>query len=91
MAGSEDEVGQRFDRRPHGEVHDHQLVLECPDVGGVAARVFEAPDIAGTRLGQHVDRFEIGDELTAAGIVDGRPEATDVQLGQVHRASVADQ
>ncbi len=86
MQGLPDEMLQRGDVLPDGEIDDDERVGKRPRVAGIAAVVDIAPHEAGTAFGQPIHQLEIVGELRHAGIVEFVPDPADVQFGKVMTA-----
>src|SRR3546814_17708714 len=67
-------------RSPDRHVDDEVGVVGHLDIGGVAAVTLQAPDEAGTPVGQGVDVVETRDEAGQPWIVERRQGAPDVDL-----------
>jgi len=78
-----DERVQGFRRLPNGEVDEHAFVIEGPKGRGVPVLRLEAPDEAGCPIGQGIDLFETGDEPGQLRRVQGRDDASDIQLSKL--------
>ena len=79
---------QRFERLPHRQVHDHQGIVEDPDVGGVTAVGLQTPHIPRRLLAYFVHARQRVDEIGNARVVEWMLQCGDVQLDEVsiHRA-----
>src|SRR5215813_9602237 len=83
MRGLVGEGEERIDRIPDRHVDDHAGIVEGADVRRVAAVALQPPDETGRALGKRIDRVELGHEIGQQWIVERRPGARDIQLGEM--------
>jgi hypothetical protein len=57
------EVPQILGRFPDRQIHDHAVVVEHPDRGGVAVLGLQARDESRAAVSERVDRVEEGQEV----------------------------
>ena len=88
MGGPVGEVREGVDGFPHAEIDDLELVLEQLDVRGVATVILKPPHKSGTAVRESVDPVEIQTKLVDARIVQRRPQASNVELSEMHRPQV---
>src|SRR3546814_7220602 len=83
VVGAIDIGEQRIEIFPDRHVDDEVGVVGHLEIGGVAAVTLQAPDEAGTPVGEGVDVVETRDEAGQTWIVERRQRALDVDLHQM--------
>lgn len=84
MVGPVDVVAKRFEGLPDGHVEQNGSILRVvDDVRGIAGRGLQAPEEAGSIVGESVNRVELSDKFGDLGIVDGSEKTPNVNLRKV--------
>lgn len=83
VVGGVGKTAQRLERLPDGHIDDDKRVVAVGDIRGVARFRLQAPEEAGSLVGERVYWFELGDELGDLRIIEGRDKPGNVDLSEM--------